>query len=161
MARWLEQLRKQPAFLLLAAFVVASVLFIACGGDTDSGGGGGGGGRAGADGGGERMSCEPLSVHACRGPAGCMGERSCLASGDGFSVCACTMRPGDASSDSRGDDASNDAPSLNDASNDAPSSNDASDDAPSSNDASDDAPSSNDATSPAPWGEFEILDFFD
>ena len=139
----LAGIRKHPALLLLAAFVLTSVGFISCGGGDDL--------SEGNDEG-IKKRCVPFTIRKCRGPAGCVGAQACLATGDGYTPCVCL-------SDF---DASHDAPISNDGSmpNDAPSSGDApnsgdapdSGDAPNSGDAGDDAPSSNG------WGLLEWID---
>jgi hypothetical protein len=142
-------IRKHAALLLLAAFVLTSVSFIACGGGDDL-----------ENGEGDleaNARCIPFTVRKCRGPRGCEGTQTCLATGRGYTPCSCTGA--DASDDARSGDASDDgassgdAPSSGDASDDGPSSGDASDDGPSSGDAGDDAPSSNG------WGMLELLDY--
>jgi hypothetical protein len=144
------RIRKHPALLLLAAFVLTSIGFISCGGNYDP--------DEGEEQVGARKSCVPFTVRKCRGPAGCVGAQTCLATGDGYTPCVC-LSDFDASQDapvSNDGSMSNDAPSSGDApdSGDAPGSGDAPDsgDAPSSGDAGDDAPSSNG------WGLLEWLD---
>lgn len=158
----MQRIRRRPALSVLAAVVVTTVAFVACGGGDDSrfianplkGG-----------------SCEPRSVRECFGPNMCVGQQTCVPNGKGYTACICLVHGkknmgsggepsdgatsnGDAASDgpTSNADAASDGPTSNaDSATDGPSSNaDAASDGPTSNgDASDDGPTSNDAADDA------------
>src|SRR5687767_11703527 len=98
----MNQLRRHPALLLLAAFVVTSVVFIACSGGPYGEG----------DGDLERggpVDCVPGSVRRCRGPKKCLGEQVCMRNGKEYGACVCTWRPPPTDASHEGDSHGGDA----------------------------------------------------